>query len=227
MKTNKILISLLALLVVCFGVVKITKGAGASEIIVTWKTDTYAPAWFLGKILPTRNSNISAAVSVVDNGVLADLSEFEIRWDGGGEVFQSGIGLDSFNFKVPKFSSGEQSLTVSIVGYNGSNIRKTVFIPIVNPEIIIDTNLTDELVKSGGTVNIRALPFFFNVKNDSEIDLSWQINGERLQNQSVKNAIQLKIPELKSDSLIVKASASNKSDDFEFTGTQKYFNLVQ
>ncbi|MCL5004571.1 MAG: hypothetical protein M1170_01335, partial [Patescibacteria group bacterium] len=50
------------------------------EFLTTWKADGFVPAWYEGKILPSRGSRVSVSFELLKNGKISDLSNVVVRW---------------------------------------------------------------------------------------------------------------------------------------------------
>ncbi len=138
----------------------------APELMVTWQSNNYAPPAYQGKILPIDGSRIDMALELIDNGKIANLAAKEIRWLINGDELKSGFGLKNISFVADGFQ-GDQEVEITIVDYNGVNLEKLITIPVVRPEVVI----------TGGPDIFRALPYFFNVRNLSQLQFIWSANG--------------------------------------------------
>ncbi len=197
------------------------------EIVMTWKANSFIPHWYKGKAMPIRNSEIKAGLLLTDNGKVVDLSRYEIRWIGDNGIFEKGIGLVNLSFKLNKLISEPQNLTATVVGYNGQNIKKTMSIPVVVPEISVDTNLNSSLVKDGGLALLRAVPLFFNINKESDINVKWNLNNKSLASESADGLIELNVPKFGMEAFTIDLTANNKLQELEIASTEKYFNIIK
>lgn len=138
----------------------------APEFMVTWKADSYAPAGYNGKILPSDGTKIDAALEIIDRGKFADLSATEIRWLINDQILKKGKGLKTVSFTA-EGTRGSQKIAVTAVNYRGANLSKNIVIPIAEPDVVIDSNVS----------TFQALPYFFNVANLGQLKFDWVVNG--------------------------------------------------
>lgn len=140
----------------------------APELMVTWKSNNYAPANFQGKILPIDGSKIDMALELIDSGKIANLSGSEIHWLVNGEDLKSGVGLKNISFTADGFR-GNQTIDITVKNYGGGDLEKIVTIPLARPEVVI----------GGGGNMFEALLYFFNVTDVDQIRINWSANGQR------------------------------------------------
>ena len=138
----------------------------APEFILTWKAANYAPSGYQGRVFPTSDTKVDAALELIDGGKLANLSGAEIRWYVNNNLQKSGAGLKTFTFNADG-TRGDQTLRVSINDYRGLTLEKTITIPLASPELVID----------GGPNAFRALPYFFNFGDVRKANFTWSANG--------------------------------------------------
>ncbi len=145
------------------------------EILVTWKAGTYTPKQYKGKALPTGYTPIVASMEVLDNGVVADLTNTTVIWYINDEFYKSGNNMKNVIFSTPKFPGNKMFVRAEIQNYKNQNILKTVEIPTVAPEVIIETNYPYNTT-TNSTISAHATPYFFAVKKASDLIYNWQVN---------------------------------------------------
>ena len=174
---NKAILFLIAAL---FAVIAAQAAKAQTEpfILITWKALNYAPANFEGKVLPMQNSPIVASVALLQNGKFIDTSKMQIKWSINSQPVQSGIGLQTIIFQEPDLGGGGNStdVTVEIPNYTGGSILNTISISPTQPKATIDAPYPN-LQFSGSQLNIKAVPYFFNVNSISGLDISWTVNS--------------------------------------------------
>jgi hypothetical protein len=151
--------------------------ADGPQIFITWSTDGYVPAGYGGKVLPVNGSHLKARVGAFLNGGFLDLSKEEVAWYVNGTPIQDGTGMQAAEFDVSTLTQSSLELKAQLLSLNGGPYSKTINIPIVQPEAVVQFrsphgNITRD------NIFLTALPFFFRVKSASELNFSWQINGE-------------------------------------------------
>ncbi|MEK7640889.1 MAG: hypothetical protein AAB389_02745 [Patescibacteria group bacterium] len=139
----------------------------APELMVTWKSDNYAPSAYQGKILPIDGSKVEVALELIDGSKIANISGKQINWLINNDELKSGIGLKNISF-VASGRHGDQVVEITIKNYKGSDLEKRLEIPLASPELII----------TGGPSIFEATPYFFNVKNIGELLISWSANSQ-------------------------------------------------
>ena len=157
------------------------------KLFITWKAATYAPRDFSGKILPAANSQITASVELIDNGKPADLSnpnpklKQTIYWYLNDNFLQGGAGLQRVTFRAPDAAGGTLDLRAEVPNYKRGIIPepplKTITIPIAAPEVVIEAPFPGGLFSSP-TAMLAGLPYFFNVKDASQLNFFWTVNGQ-------------------------------------------------
>jgi len=148
----------------------------APELFITWKTETYAPPNFTGKVLPTAGSPITASFEVIDQGVPANLSRQTVYWYINSNFFKGGEGVQSVRFGAPA-GGGEIDLRVQLPNYKNNLLVKTVTIPVVEPEAVIESPFPGGKISSP-SIRLKGVPYFFNTKTPADLAFSWQVNGQ-------------------------------------------------
>jgi hypothetical protein len=151
--------------------------ANQPQFLISWKANTYAPPDFMGKVLPTANSLITTSFELVDGGKLADLSRQTIYWYLNDDLIENKTGVQQVTFPAPSIAGGNVNLRVELPNYRGNDLLKTIEIPIARPEAVIEAPLPNGLF-SGDRIQLKARPYFFNVKNSLDLTFSWETNGE-------------------------------------------------
>lgn len=159
-------------------------------IFLTWRADSSAPADFRGKILPTAYTRISAGVEVISNGKIADLSRATVSWYLDNNLLASGSGLRQITFNAPEIGNTVRDLRVEILGVGDGFLIKTVEIPVVQPEVIIEAPLPERTF-SGSQVTLVAKPYFFNFISGVVFD--WKINGQEPESRDNSGILQVNL----------------------------------
>jgi len=150
--------------------------AASPAVFISWKAQSYVPASFQGKVLPTASSSFSASVEVIDGGKLADISKQTIYWYADDEFLGGGAGTQAITFSGPSRSPNLINLRVQIPGYAGGMLIKAVEIPIMNPEVVIESPYPAHAFSSS-PVAVAVLPYFFHVHDLSKLTINWIMNG--------------------------------------------------
>lgn len=161
------------------------------DFMITWRANNYVPSNYEGKILPIPETPVSVALELINNGRVADISKNEIRWLINSEL-KSGVGLKNIEFSADRLRD-PQKIRVTVMNFNGSNLEKTIFVPVAEPEIVI----------KGGPNIFQALPYFFNVDNLKQLSFIWSANGLNAEGQADNpNILNLDISQLPANSAI-------------------------
>ncbi|PIT92719.1 MAG: hypothetical protein COU08_00965 [Candidatus Harrisonbacteria bacterium CG10_big_fil_rev_8_21_14_0_10_42_17] len=164
------------------------------EIILTWKTDGYVPAEYRGRILPSSDVLISAAVELLQDGSFIDLSGASISWLVNRRVLSSGVGLQTFSFTPEPFTSSSRFNVTARIQYPHGVVREqTVVIPNMTPETIIDTPYRDGAFNAE-TLFMRALSFYYPFNRFGQIQYSWTIDARGQKEEIHDGALTLTIP---------------------------------
>lgn len=165
------------------GVALVFPAAGLAQTsepipVITWKARSYVPAEFPGKPLPISNTPILASLEVFVNGKKADISGYRIYWYLNNRLIDRGVGLQSVSVRAPQLlSGGIASLRAKIDDYPGFPISKNVDIPVVSPSAVIERSVSGNTFFSK-TLELEAVPYFFNVTDIPFLSFSWKVNGE-------------------------------------------------
>ena len=147
------------------------------KILLTWRTDTYVPPGFIGKIMPTANSPIAASAELIDGGKIVDLSKQNVYWYANNNFLAGGIGLQRITFQAPDAAGGVMDLRVEFPNYSKGSQLKTVSMPIVRPEAVIET-LFPSGKFSSSPLQLSAQPYFFNATSPTRLNFNWSVNGQ-------------------------------------------------
>lgn len=188
----------------------------APELLITWSAQNYTPPDYAGKSMPTRGTSVGASVELIENGRLADLSKQEIRWILNNRLHKSGVGLKNVSLIVPELTRDNQILRVSIVNFRGKDIEKSVILPVVDPEVVINVPYPRNKIQSGENLFI-ALAYFFNVANLNDLSFVWSANGRNTQSEDrIPNLLKLNASGGRAgDKVDLSARVSNKKNPAE------------
>ena len=151
----------------------VAHGQSAPELMLTWRTNAYAPPRFSGKILPPAGASIEAAVSLIDNGKAVNLAAYEVRWLLDDEV-QRGKGMKTARFVASQDET--HALRVSVLSYKGTDVRRAMAIPAAIPEAVIAPQEPHHVIHSG--INLfRGLLYFFRIASLRDTRIVWSIRG--------------------------------------------------
>lgn len=159
------------------------------DFFVDWSSQTYAPAEYDGKALPTYGSKIILSATPLS---YINENNYIYNWLIDAEDNPDGNGNPIVSFIANKTSGGEHSVYLSITDKKAEKVIKEIglVIPIFAPKTIIYKQTTagavlplnnDNVFNSGSEVSLIALPFFFNKTAARQIlDYQWKINNQKI-----------------------------------------------
>jgi hypothetical protein len=149
------------------------------KFLITWQAKSYVPPQYKGKVLPGAGSQIIASVELVDGGKLVDLSRQIIYWYANDNFVGGGEGVQTTSFNAGDNAPNTLSLRVQLPGYKNQNVLliKTIEIPIAGPEVVIESPYPDGRF-TNSPVQLKGIPYFFNVASQSDLGFTWSVNGE-------------------------------------------------
>ncbi len=159
----------------------------AFDVSLAWSTDTYVPADYEGKALPTRGSLISVvALPEIPNYSREDLI---YTWYVNGESRLRGVsGAYEFSFRVAE-SVDYEFVMVEVRNLSGSiSLKEAVSIPVVRPSVEIyytknlDTKPRNSILvslKRGDSMFLIAKPYNFRVEKLADLSFIWSYFGKK------------------------------------------------
>ncbi len=186
------------------------------ELLISWQAKNYVPSAYVGKVLPIANTPVIMALELIDNKKIADISKKEVRWFANNQLIQSGIGLKNITFIIPTTRSGDENIKAVVINYRGTNLEKSIIIPVVNPEVVINAPYPDKKITSGINTFI-ALPYFFNVNSLANLAFTWLANNQQVTDTNGNPDI-LTLDTtggLSGNQIIVSVTAANINNDLE------------
>ncbi len=192
------------------------------QFLVSWQADSYAPAWYQGKIFPTKDSQVDVSFELVDNGKPADLSKTAIRWYINDKLVKNekdGLGIKYLKFIAADYPGQKTEIRISIPSYkNFGPLDKIISIPIVKPEAVINAVYPKGEIIAGQSV-FEAIPFFFSAKNLNQIFYRWFVDNKEVSDLGENfNILDLNIPlEAPKGTVInIKTTIKNLFKELEF-----------
>ena len=82
------------------------QGEPAPEFLMTWRADSYVPAYYTGKALPAPGSNIIASFELIQNGAPLDISNETVYWYMNRKPIREGLGLKTISLRAPETPGG-------------------------------------------------------------------------------------------------------------------------
>ena len=159
------------------------KSADPTELILTWKANTYIPLDYLGKALPVPGARIDFGLQMVDENKLINLFDNEIRWYVNNNLISSGSGLTNFSYVPPLINGDSLSIRVVVRNYKEAEINSVAELLLVKPEAVVDPAQLPQF---------KPLFYYFNVSSPDQIETSWSqtANSVDLRAQSLTNPLE-------------------------------------
>lgn len=195
----------------------------APRFLISWRAQSYAPAWYQGKILATRGSWVDASFELIEKGKIIDLSKKKVRWYVNDDLRRNeddGLGIKNYSFTLDDLARDDVELRIVIVDYSedGDEIGQSVIIPLASPEVVIDAPYSASRVPSG-TSYFKAHPFFFNIRDLSKLSFNWSVGGRPAESNAINTSVlKLNIDKLAPSGfgLDIQATINNLMDEMEF-----------
>lgn len=162
----------------------------AIDLSLTWSTDTYVPADYPGKALPTRGSIIEVVATVSWPAEAQKISPQELIYDWFlDEDFQkanSGQGKQVFRFNIGDNIFHQYSIRTEVKDAQGAILSSShLSLKPVEPEIVLETkiailespNLIPKYqVSANQEVKFIAQPYFFNIREINDLNYNWTLD---------------------------------------------------
>ncbi|MBU6500455.1 MAG: hypothetical protein KGJ89_01325 [Patescibacteria group bacterium] len=146
------------------------------QFLVTWRANSYVPADYRGKIMPTTNSLINVSFELLVGGKPADISKQTVYWYLNDDLLAGGAGMQSIGF-VPNGITDTASIRIQIPNYATNLLVDNIDIPLVSPEAVIYSPYPNGSF-SGNSLQVSAIPYFFNTTTPSSLNYSWTVNDQ-------------------------------------------------
>lgn len=185
------------------------------DLHLTFEADTYVPAFYKGKALPTVGANIrvnALSTFIGANGKKIDRENLIYTWRQDGNLLnsQSRFGKDSVLIKSPRLPGNATTIRLEATSLD-QQLRgaASLVVQAVNPRLVLYENnpllgiyynsaVTNTLALEGEEIVVAAHPFFASAKKRSapELVYAWTLNGEKITNPNEdKSSITFRITE--------------------------------
>ncbi len=202
-------------------------------LLISWQAQNFSPSGFLGKNLPIISTPVVVGLEMIEKNQIVNLKNYEIRWYVDGEFKDSDKGLTTMRFLTGKpGGADEHFVRAEIMDYRGANLSKTINIPLVDPQIAIFSPYRGyqiPVLKPGINV-LKALPYFFNIKQVGDLEINWEAGGIATQGETLnQDILNLTIPEAAPDNFVlpVKIGAINKNQPIERVVQTLNFTVIR
>jgi hypothetical protein len=198
MKNIKKINSLILLVIFSFAILfvfyKSTKAQQANpEFLFSWQpTNSYAPSFFTGKILPNAQSQIAATFELISNGKPINLSNENIYWYLNNNLIGSGVGMQQLTFPLFGMPPQMENLRIELPDYSTGYLIYTTNLPFMRPSAIISAPYYNNII-NGSDATITALAYYFN-DNQNNLIYNWSVNGQSGSSAENPNILHITIP---------------------------------
>lgn len=144
-----------------------------TKLAVTWEARNLYPSTYLGKVFPSTGSIVDMSIVASLGGKLVDLSRALITWRVDESVIARTEGLQNISFTSQKQSGTSHFVRVVVEPVGGGSYEVIARVPVVDPKIVIRQSGT------GSEVTLRAIPYFFNAPDLSDLNFSWSVAGKK------------------------------------------------
>lgn len=201
--------------------------APTPNILLTWKSNTYVPSAFPGKIMPTAGSLISASAELIDNGKIIDVSKQNVYWYQDNNFIDGGIGKKSISFRVPDIAGRTINLRVEFPNYSKGGQLKTAVIKIARPEVVIESPLPGGKFSSS-PLTLTAQPYFFNTGSPSNLIFNWNVNGQAPTGAENPQILNIKFDQAMQaqSTMLVSLSVQNSDKKYDYETASKNITLT-
>ena len=139
---------------------------------------------------------------MINKGGLSDISGQTIYWYLNNRLIEGGRGIQNIKFIAPDLAPDLISLRAQIPNYPGGFLIKEIEIPVVRPEVVIESPYPDNKFRDP-SIGLKALPYFFNIKDPSVLNYLWRVNGKAAEGALVPSELAAKInPDARAGSTI-------------------------
>jgi len=198
-----------------------------------WEADSYTPAFYRGKGLPTPGSRVTVtAVPDVRNSAGRKLTNDELvfMWRQGSRIIAeaSGRGRNSATFPGPELYR-DFDLIVEVTSIDmTTGAVNSLTLPARMPQLLLyeshptlgirlEKALTEQTELPGGEISVSAQPYFVSAESttDSALRYTWSLNGETVANPSADRSL-----------IVLRANGAGGSAEVGVT-IEHVFNIFQ
>lgn len=224
-KSLSLLVGIAALTVLTVGIA--AKAQTEPFILITFKGLDYAPSNYQGKVLPIQNSPAVASVALIQNGKFIDVSNMQINWLIDNQPYRSGIGLSTIIFQEPDLSNrfSSTNIEVEFPNYPGGFILNSISFTPGSPQAIIENPYPNNQF-SGQNVSLKLIPYFFNIRNIQDLNISWSINGQSPTNLDNPEILDVRLPSSPPSGSALNVSLSVQSKLSQLEAAQNQISLT-
>jgi hypothetical protein len=193
---NKKVIFILMISIVSLFTIHFTHAQNEPFILITFRGLNYAPSNYPGKIVPIQNSPVAASVALLQNGKFLDISNTEIQWLINDQMYKYGVGVSTIVFQEPDFGDAYTKTNIQVIiphSPAGYIINSIDFLP-ADPLAVINAPYPNNTFSSS-EIHLEAIPYFYNSKNISDLNVNWRVNNQTPTNLEDPLNLDIKLPQ--------------------------------
>lgn len=147
-------------------------------VSLTWNTDTFVPADYAGKALPSVGSRIAITAFPDIRGEAPENLLYTWYVDAESQI-RNALGEQEFSIIASKNVSFI-SVMVEISNLSQSiSVSKAIVIPLAKPMVVVN-NSTPLFLIPGGAATITAQPFYFHIASVNDLSFQWIFGGKTI-----------------------------------------------
>lgn len=180
------------------------------QFLFSWEsTNSYAPSFFIGKILPNAQSQVVATFELISNGKPIDLSNENIYWYLNNNLIGGGVGTQQLMFPLFGMPQQIENLRIELPNYSTGYLIYNIDLPFINPHSIIYAPYYNG-VFNGSDAIVTALSYFFN-DNSNNLIYNWSVNGQSGSSVENPNILHITIPTGSAENSTINISLQTKN----------------
>ncbi len=191
-----------------------------TDLILSWRADSYVESGYSGKILPAGGSRVQLALQLLDAGRPVSLLQNKILWFLNNKPLANGLGLATASFIADELrAGGDNQIKVMVEKYKNTNLQRLVDIPVAKSEAVLKLPYPNGEITPGSYI-LKSLLYFWNIGNPADLIFDWRANGEPAASMGEKN-IEIAIPDnYRGTSVNLSLSVKNPRSDLAFADIQ-------
>jgi hypothetical protein len=163
----------------------------SSFLYMTWETINNTDAYYWGKVLASKDSVIKFSVQplIYSSGAYLNPNTLNYRWYVDDVLQKEGKNINFFRYRIPSYQAkGNYAIKVAVFQNNNELGSKIINVAISDPKVVLRPEdpalriIDNTIMANNSEIKIKAIPYFFNYDNSSELKSTWFVNGEKQNN---------------------------------------------
>jgi len=198
MKYCRVIISILSAVLLFFTLTftlikPVSAQSTQPQFLFSWRaSDSYAPSFYKGKVLPRSQSQITAIFELVSGGKTINIANQSIYWYLDDTLIGGGTGVQQVTFSPFGTAPEIENLRVEMPGYSSGYLIHQVAIPVVNPMAVINAPYSSgQFSETNATAT--ALAYFFGTPS-TNLAFTWSVNGQSGKSAENPDILEINLP---------------------------------